>query len=58
MNFKNLKLGTKQMVGFGFILVIMAGVNIFSINKMAALKSEIDEVTTNWLPRAIAISDF
>lgn len=57
MKFKDLKLGTKQSVGFGFILAIMAGVNIFSLNKMATLKDEIDEVTTNWLPRAIAISD-
>jgi serine phosphatase RsbU (regulator of sigma subunit) len=52
MNFKNLKFASKQML----ILIIMAGVNIFSIQKMATLKSEIDEVSTSWLPRAIALS--
>jgi serine phosphatase RsbU (regulator of sigma subunit) len=57
MNFRNLKLGTKQMVFFGIILIIMAIVNIFSINKMATLRTEIDEVSKNWLPRAIALSD-
>jgi serine phosphatase RsbU (regulator of sigma subunit) len=57
MDFRNLKIGTKQMIGFGLILIIMAGVNIFSIKKMATLKSEIDEVSKNWLPRAIALSD-
>jgi len=57
MRFRNLKLGTKQMIGFGLILAIMAGVNIFSINRMATIKFDMDQVTTNWLPRAIAVSD-
>jgi signal transduction histidine kinase len=57
MRFRDLKLATKQRVGFGFILIMMAAVNFFSLNRMAAMKSEIDEVTTNWLRRAIAISD-
>lgn len=38
-------------------MIVMAAVNIYSINRLAALKAEIDEVTTNWLPRALAISD-
>lgn len=57
MELRNLKLATKQTIGFGLILVIMAGVNIFSISRMAELKTEIDEVSTNWLPRVIAISE-
>ncbi len=57
MKFKNLKLTTKQMVAFGIVLLMMAGVNFFSIQRMARLKAEIDEVTNSWLPRAVAISD-
>jgi len=57
MKFKNLKLGKKQLLGFGAILIIMAAANMFSIRNMRAIKSEIDEVTSNWLPRGIAISD-
>jgi signal transduction histidine kinase len=57
MTFKNLKIGAKQMIGFGSVLIIMAGVNIFAIRKMAAIKAEIDEVSGNRLPRALAISD-
>ncbi len=57
MGFKNLNLATKQLVAFGIVLSIMAGVNFFSIQKMAAIKGEIDEVTTNWLPRALAIAE-
>jgi len=30
---------------------------MFSIRNMRAIKNEIDEVTSNWLPRGIAISD-
>ena len=57
MKFRDLKLGTKQIIGFGCILLIMAGVNVFSIHKMTQLKIEIDEISRNWLPRALAISD-
>jgi two-component system NtrC family sensor kinase len=57
MKFKNLKLGKKQILGFGAILIIMAAANMFSIRNMRSIKNEIDEVTSNWLPRGIAISD-
>jgi signal transduction histidine kinase len=57
MKFKDLKLGAKQAIGFGLILAFMAGANFFSIRKIAAIKPEIDEVTANRLPRALAISD-
>lgn len=57
MTFRNLKIGAKLMIGFGAILIIMAGVTIFAIRKMAAIKAEIDEVSGNRLPRAVAISD-
>jgi len=45
MKFRNLKLGTKQKIGFGSILLIMALVNGFSVRKMVTLKSELDEVS-------------
>jgi signal transduction histidine kinase len=57
MRLRNLKLGTKQKLGFGLILFVMACVNIFSVRKMALLKGELDEVSKNRLPKAIAISD-
>lgn len=57
MKFKNLKLSNKQLLGFGAILIIMTAANMFSIRNMRSIKSEIDEVTSNWLPRGIAISD-
>ena len=57
MNFKDFSLGTKQKVGFGIILTIMAIANVISIVRMASIKDEIDEVTNNWMPRAIAVSD-
>jgi signal recognition particle GTPase len=39
------------------IVVVMTGANIFALNKMAAIKAEMDEVTANRLPRALAIAD-
>ena len=57
MKFRNLKLGTKQFTGFGVILLLMAAVSFSSIQRMESLKSELVAVSTNWLPRAIAISN-
>jgi|GEM_PF-559405 len=57
MKFKDLRLGVKQGIGFGTVLAIMAAVNVYSLNRMAVLKDEIDEVNNNWLPRVIAVSD-
>jgi signal transduction histidine kinase len=57
MSVRDLKLGTKQLVGFGIVLLTMTSVNIFSIQKMKTIRSEFAEVTTNLLPRATAVSD-
>ncbi|HEX9652507.1 MAG TPA: HAMP domain-containing protein, partial [bacterium] len=57
IRFRDLKLAKKQRIGAGFILVIMAAVNMYSMNRLATLKQDIDVVTANRLPRAIAISD-
>jgi signal transduction histidine kinase len=57
MKFRDLKVGTKQILGFGSILIIMAGVNIFSIAVMDYLISEINDFEENLLPRALAISE-
>ncbi len=45
------------MAVFGIILFLMAVANFFTIRKMQTIQTEIDEVSTNWLPRAIAISE-
>jgi len=57
INLQKLKLGTKQAIGFGIILVIMAVVNIFSIVKLSNLKGDVDTVTGKWLPSAVGIAD-
>lgn len=57
MQFKDLRFSTKQTIGFGLILSVMILVNIFSIRQLATIKTEIEEVSFNWLLRAIAISD-
>jgi signal transduction histidine kinase len=56
MKIKNLKLSRKLFLGFGFILLMMITVNMFSIHQMNILKSEIDNFNNQWLPSAMAIS--
>ena len=57
MRFRNLRLGVKQSIGFGSILLIAAVVHFYSINRMAAIKDEIDRISNSWLPRAMAIAE-
>lgn len=57
MKFKNLKLSTKQFIGFACILALMVGVNVYSLKTIRDLKNELDEVTSNWLQRMSALSD-
>ena len=55
--FRDLKLSTKQAVGFGFILLILAVVCLFAIYQVNALREDIDRINNNWLPRVEAISN-
>jgi len=57
MRFRDLKLSRKQGIGFSLILLVMASASLYSIQNMATIRDEIDAVSTNWLPRIIAISD-
>ena len=57
MKFRNLRIRTKLILGFGSTLIILIGVNVFSIIGLNTLKSEIDEFEENWLPRTIAITE-
>ena len=55
--FKDFKIQTKQIFGFGIILLIFASVNIYSIIAMRDLRSELEIASSNSLPRAFSISD-
>ena len=57
MKFRNLRIKTKQIIGFSSVLLIFAGVNIFSILGINAIKWAIDDFEQNWLPRTIAITE-
>ena len=57
MRFRDAKLATKQSIGLGLIFAILALGNVYTLRKMETIESEIDEVTSHRLPRAIAVSD-
>ncbi len=57
MKLSNLNLRTKQLIGFGAILIMLILVYLYSIKKMSDLNEEIDAVSNNWLPRAVALSE-
>lgn len=57
MKIRNLKLGTKQAVAFGLILLSMAIAGVVSMISMQSIKDSIDHASEFWLPRAITISE-
>ncbi|MBT4096648.1 MAG: HAMP domain-containing protein [Gemmatimonadetes bacterium] len=57
MRVRDWKLRTKQHVSFGLVMLVMAAVHFYTIHKMRAINDELEEVSSNWLPRALAISD-
>jgi signal transduction histidine kinase len=57
MWFTHINIGTKQGLGFGLVLVFLAAINFQSLQNLGVLKDDLDEVSGNWLPRVIAISE-
>ncbi len=57
MKLSNQSLRTKQLIGFGAILLMLILVYLYSIKKMSDLNDEIIAVSNNWLPRAVALSE-
>lgn len=55
--FKDLKFGVKQGLSFGIILFILFGLNGVSLYNLGSLNKEIEEISNNWLERAVTISD-
>lgn len=55
--FRDYKIITKQMIGFGLILLIMVMLNGYFITRVGELKNEIDRLTVARIPRVIAISE-
>lgn len=55
--FRDLKIITKQVIGFGLILFIMVMLNGYFITRVGELKDEIDRLTVARIPRVIAISE-
>ena len=55
--FKDLKFGVKQGLSFGIIFFILAGINAISVYNLGSLNKEIEEISNNWLERAVTLSD-
>ncbi|MFH0734575.1 MAG: ATP-binding protein [bacterium] len=55
--FKDLKFGVKQGLSFGIIFFVLAGINAISVYNLGSLNKEIEEISNNWLERAVTLSD-
>ncbi|HPN39883.1 MAG TPA: MCP four helix bundle domain-containing protein, partial [Melioribacteraceae bacterium] len=57
VKFKDLKFGFKQGLAFGVIIFLLYGVSGISYYSLSTLNKEVEEISNNWLERAVTISD-
>jgi len=57
MQFRHWKLGVKFTVAVGVVFALMAAGNLWSMSVILSLKSDLDDVSRNWMGRIIAISE-
>jgi signal transduction histidine kinase len=57
IKFKDLKFGIKQGLSFSVIIFLLYGVSGISYYSLSSLNKEIEEISNNWLERAVTISD-
>ncbi|MFQ5632318.1 MAG: ATP-binding protein [bacterium] len=57
MKLSDIKLSTKLRIALGLILLFLTVISFYSLRTIEKIKTEMDEVTGNWLPRALAIAD-
>jgi signal transduction histidine kinase len=57
VKFKDLKFGIKQGLAFSVIIFLLYGVSGLSYYSLSSLNKEIEEISNNWLERAVTISD-
>lgn len=55
--FKDLRIGIKQFIVLALVILVLSASVSINLSHMAQMKSEMDQVTTDWLPRVIAVSD-
>ena len=50
MNFSNFRIATKLMLGFGLLLILLAGVSAFAIVQLKQVTEQMEAINQRWLP--------
>jgi methyl-accepting chemotaxis protein len=54
---KNLKIGVRLGIGFGFLLALLGAISVFSIVKVSNLDHEITQMATDKFPKTLMMND-
>lgn len=57
MFIRNMRIGIRAGLSFGLVGVLLASVGIFSLGKMAALRTSAEVIEETWMPKIEAIHD-
>jgi methyl-accepting chemotaxis protein len=55
--FTNLKVSQKLGLGFAIVLLLMAGLSVFSLRQLATLNGSTVDLATNWMPSVEALAN-
>jgi methyl-accepting chemotaxis protein len=55
---QNLKIRTKVMLAFGFVLLISVGLGLFALQRLSAVNDHAAQIRDNWLPASRALGDY
>jgi methyl-accepting chemotaxis protein len=55
--FKNMRIGFRLGLGFGVVMVLMVGVGVFGLNRIGALKGEVDVLVQDRWPKTVIAGD-
>ena len=55
--FKNLKIGIRLSLGFGFVALLLIAISILGYTRISALNTEIDLLVNNNFPKTVAAND-
>ncbi|TDV60067.1 MCP four helix bundle domain-containing protein [Pseudomonas sp. LP_7_YM] len=57
MFIRNMRIGIRAGLGFGLVGVLLASFGVFSLGKMAALRTSAEVIEQTWMPKIEAIHD-
>ena len=55
--FNDMLIRTKVITAFGIVLVLTAGIGVFSVQRLGAVNDNAADIRDNWMPSIVALGE-